>query len=90
MLLVGLRISFAAWFNSWPSTHILSWGGGGEATMKRVLTENICKRAQYDLPRPRSGNDGPGALYAPPGDLRYPRRQSIAQWILSLNFCHGS
>ena len=29
------------------------------ATMKRALMENICKRAQYDLPRPRSDNDGP-------------------------------
>ena len=35
-------------------------GGGGGATMKRALMENIRKRAQYDLPTPRSDNDGPG------------------------------
>ena len=53
------------------------WGGGGEGAMKRALTENICKRTQYDLPRPRSDNDGPGALCDPPRDLRHPRRLGI-------------
>ena len=51
--------------------------GGGRGTMKRALMENICKRAQYDLSMPHSDNDGPGALYAPPGDLRHPRRLGI-------------
>ena len=57
-------------FWTWPSTHILSWGAGGGGG-------GICKRAQYGLPRARRDNDGPGALYAPPGDLRHPRRLGI-------------
>ena len=46
--------------------------------MEKALMENICKRAQYDLPRPRSDNDSPGALYAPPGGLRLiPQRRQL-------------